>query len=124
MQFLTELIAIIDQRLSQPAHRASYVARLDQKGINAMVQKCGEEACEVVIAAKDYAQNPQDATLRGLLVNESADLLFHHLIVLRKLGLSFDEVIDELENRARKGEASRRADVSTQVRQKTDSKQH
>ena len=65
-----------------------------------MAQKCGEEACEVIIAAKDFADSKQDDALRQDVVAESADLFFHHLLLLRKLGISFDDVIAELRRRS------------------------
>ena len=64
--FLTELEAIITDRISNPSE-ASYTSRLVRKGINKVAQKVGEEAVEVVIEAKDNDDN--------LFLNESADLL-------------------------------------------------
>ena len=100
MDFIDQLSKTIDQRLAQP-QPGSYVSELHQRGLNRMVQKCGEEACELVIAAKDYAIAPDDPELRAAVLSESADLLFHHLILLRKLGISLADVVAELEARAR-----------------------
>ena len=104
MDFVNELARIIDQRLLTEQQQ-SYVSRLNASGFNRIVQKCGEEACEVVIAAKDlYAAGGDDEHLRQQMLAESADLFFHHLILLRKLGLSFDQVVQELQSRARQEE--------------------
>jgi phosphoribosyl-ATP pyrophosphohydrolase/phosphoribosyl-AMP cyclohydrolase len=69
----------------------SYVARLFAKGINKIAQKVGEEAVEMVIEAKD--NNEQ------LFLNESADLLFHYLILLNAKGYKLQHVIDVLQKR-------------------------
>ncbi|MBC7605847.1 MAG: bifunctional phosphoribosyl-AMP cyclohydrolase/phosphoribosyl-ATP diphosphatase HisIE [Burkholderiales bacterium] len=69
----------------------SYVASLFKKGINKIAQKVGEEAIEMVIEAKDS---------NGLLfLNESADLLFHYLILLQAKNYSLTEVVAILESR-------------------------
>ena len=99
MNFIEELSQLIDQRLNTQSD-TSYISRLNQRGLNRMAQKCGEEACEVIIAAKDLAESRQDNALRQGLVAESADLFFHHLLLLRKLGISFDDVIAELRRRS------------------------
>jgi phosphoribosyl-ATP pyrophosphohydrolase len=70
---------------------ASYVARLFGEGREALARKLGEEAIETVIAA---LSQDDDA-----LVGESADLLFHLLILLADRGLTFDDVAAELERR-------------------------
>lgn len=70
---------------------ASYVARLFAKGRERMAQKLGEEAVEAVIAA---AKGDAEA-MKG----EAADLVFHLAVLLESLGLSFEDVLDELERR-------------------------
>ena len=69
----------------------SYVVSLFDKGINKIAQKVGEEAVEVVIEAKD--DNDE------LFLNESADLLFHYLILLQAKGYKLNDVIAVLKNR-------------------------
>lgn len=69
----------------------SYVKKLFGKGINKIAQKVGEEAVEVVIEAKDVN--------RELFLNESADLLFHYLILLQAKDCSLADVIDVLKQR-------------------------
>jgi len=93
--FLTQLEAIITDRISHPSE-ASYTSRLVQKGINRVAQKVGEEAVEVVIEAKDNDDN--------LFLNESADLLYHYLILLQAKGYKLKDVIEILSSRNKKGE--------------------
>ena len=100
MNFIEELSQLIDQRLNTQSE-ASYISRLNQRGLNRMAQKCGEEACEVIIAAKDLAESKDDEALRQAVVAESADLFFHHLLLLRKLGIGFNDVLAELQLRAK-----------------------
>ena len=69
----------------------SYVASLFEKGINKIAQKVGEEAVEVVIEAKD--------TNDDLFLGESADLLFHYLILLQAKGFKLEDVIQVLKSR-------------------------
>ncbi|MFP5440851.1 MAG: phosphoribosyl-ATP diphosphatase [Gammaproteobacteria bacterium] len=73
----------------------SYVAQLHKKGINQILKKVGEESAETIVAAKDAAVtgNTRD------LVNETADLWFHTLVMLSHLGASHREVLAELERR-------------------------
>ena len=94
---LDRLAAVIESRL--PARGGdpdrSYVARLLYKGPDAFLKKIGEEATEVVMAAKDtdHGGDPQK------IVNEVADLWFHSMVALAHYGLSPRAVIDELERR-------------------------
>jgi len=90
--FLSALENTIKDRKENPSEK-SYVASLFEKGINKIAQKVGEEAVEVVIEAKD---NDAD-----LFLNESADLLFHYLILLQAKGFSLKDVCNVLENRAK-----------------------
>jgi phosphoribosyl-ATP pyrophosphohydrolase len=74
---------------------ASYVARLLHKGPDAFLKKIGEEATEVVMAAKDIDHGGDRATLVG----EVADLWFHCMIALAHYGLKPAEVVAELQRR-------------------------
>jgi phosphoribosyl-ATP pyrophosphohydrolase/phosphoribosyl-AMP cyclohydrolase len=85
--YLEEIIAL----RRQVAPEDSYVARLFAKGINSIAQKVGEEAVEMVIEAKD--------TNDQLFLNESADLLFHYLVLLQAKGHSLQDVIGVLKER-------------------------
>ncbi len=88
--FLTELEEIITKRKNTNSDN-SYVASLFREGINKIAQKVGEEAVETVIEAKD--ENSE------LFLNESADLLFHFLILLKEKGFSLKDVVAVLKNR-------------------------
>jgi len=94
---LARLAAVIESRL--PARggdpEKSYVARLLHKGPDAFLKKVGEEATEVVMAAKDAEHGGE----RGKIVGEVADLWFHTMIALAHYGLRPADVIAELERR-------------------------
>ena len=94
---LARLADVIESR--KPAHggnpEASYVARLLHKGPDAFLKKIGEEATEVVMAAKD-ADHGGD---RSKIVGEVADLWFHCMIALAHYGSSPADVIAELQRR-------------------------
>ncbi|KQC29152.1 bifunctional phosphoribosyl-AMP cyclohydrolase/phosphoribosyl-ATP diphosphatase HisIE [Flagellimonas eckloniae] len=82
--FLSTLEDIITSRKEDVENPDSYVASLFKKGINKIAQKVGEEAVETVIEAKD---NNDD-----LFLNESADLLFHYLILLQAKGYKLTDI--------------------------------
>ena len=94
---LNRLAAVIEAR--KPANggdpSASYVARLFQKGDDAILKKIGEEATETVMAAKD-ARVDGDASK---VIYECADLWFHSLIMLAQFDLTPQQVLDELARR-------------------------
>ncbi len=92
---LARLAAVIESRKGGDPEK-SYVARLLSQGSDAVLKKVGEEATEVVMAAKD-ADHGGDATK---LVCEVADLWFHCMIALARHGLTPADVIAELERRA------------------------
>ena len=87
---LERLADVIESRRGTDPSR-SYVARLFDKGLDAMLKKVGEEATEVVMAAKDG--DP------GRVAAEVADLWFHTLVALSHFGLGPAEVLAELERR-------------------------
>lgn len=89
--FLEILEAVIGERRQQTGSEGSYIAGLFQKGINAIAQKVGEEAVETIIEAKDSDD------IRFL--NESADLLFHLLILLNAKGYALRDVTAVLRER-------------------------
>lgn len=88
--FLTYLEQIIELR-KKGNPEESYVARMFAKGLNKIAQKVGEEAVEMVIEAKDDNTN--------LFLNESADLLFHYLLLLNAKGHNLAEVLQILQSR-------------------------
>ena len=77
----------------------SYVARLYHKGTDTILKKVGEEATEVVLAAKDLAADATSDSKRQALVGELADLWFHSMVAMAHLGLHPDDVIAELARR-------------------------
>lgn len=96
--FISELEGIIQKRkkLSEVTpelrdDKSSYVVSLFDAGINKIAQKVGEEAIETVIEAKDDND--------GLFLNESADLLFHYLILLQAKGFGLKDIVKVLEER-------------------------
>ena len=93
LSFIKRLEGIIEDRKNNPTD-SSYTASLFKKGINKVAQKVGEEAVEVVIEAKDNDDN--------LFLNESADLLYHYLILLQAKGFKLQDVVGILEGREKK----------------------
>ena len=90
LAFLEDLEAIIDARLRERPED-SYTAALAARGLPRMAQKVGEEGVEVALAA---ALEKDD-----LLLSESADLLFHLLVLLRFRGYSLTDIADKLAKR-------------------------
>ncbi len=88
--FLTYLEEVIQLRKTGNDEK-SYVRQLFKAGINKIAQKVGEEAVELVIEAKDNDEQ--------FFLNESADLLFHYLILLNAKGYNLQDVIDVLKDR-------------------------
>jgi phosphoribosyl-ATP pyrophosphohydrolase len=91
---LLRLAAIIDSRKGGDPD-VSYVSRLFHKGDDAVLKKIGEEATEVVLAAKDARHGGAPKALVG----EVADLWFHCLVMLSHFDLSPADVLAELERR-------------------------
>jgi phosphoribosyl-ATP pyrophosphohydrolase/phosphoribosyl-AMP cyclohydrolase len=89
--FLSTLEKTIKTRRENADSEKSYVASLFEKGINKIAQKVGEEAVEVVIEAKDDNDH--------LFLDESADLLFHYLILLQAKGFELNDVVNVLKSR-------------------------
>ena len=91
--FLAKLEAVVAQRATEKPE-ASYTARLLEKGISRVAQKVGEEGVEVALAGvKDGEQK---------VVEESADLVFHLMVLLRARGIPLEAVVRELEGRHQK----------------------
>jgi len=87
---LAQLAQVLEQRKSADKD-SSYVARLYDKGLDAILKKIGEEATETVIAAKggDASQ----------VIYETADLWFHCMVMLAHMGLDPHQVLLELDRR-------------------------
>ena len=90
LTFLTELEAVIAARKGTDAE-SSYTARLFENGVKFIAQKVGEEAVETAIAAS--AGDEQE------VLEESADLLYHLLVLLKARDLSLKDVVSTLEER-------------------------
>lgn len=89
--FISQLEDTIESRIKSANSEKSYVASLFAKGINKIAQKVGEEAVEVVIEAKDNNDE--------LFLEESADLLFHYLMLLQAKGFKINDVVLKLQDR-------------------------
>lgn len=87
---LKQLEQVLEERKSADPE-SSYVAKLNHKGLDAILKKVGEEATETVMAAKDGDADK--------LIYETADLWFHTLVLLSNQGLSSDDVLTELARR-------------------------
>jgi phosphoribosyl-ATP pyrophosphohydrolase len=106
---LAQLDMVLQQR-RQEEPESSYVASLYHQGLNKILEKVGEEATEVILAAKDC----KDAGGQSALVAEVADLWFHSMVMLADRGLSSAEVLDCLEQRfGLSGHAEKAARSST-----------
>ena len=90
--FLSDLENTIQLRKENGKAETSYVTSLFEKGINKIAQKVGEEAIEMVIEAKDSNDD--------LFLNESADLLFHYLILLNAKGYKLNDIEKILKDRS------------------------
>lgn len=91
MQSVFEQLSATIESRKTASPDSSYVAKLFHKGADSILKKIGEEATEVVIAAKD--EN------REQIVYESADLLFHLMVMLAQYDLTLADVADELARR-------------------------
>lgn len=89
--FFSTLEDVITERVANKDTKKSYVASLFSKGINKVAQKVGEEAVETVIEAMDNNDE--------LFLYESADLLFHYLMLLQAKGFKLEDIEKELKGR-------------------------
>lgn len=90
VRFLSELERVVDDRKQNP-EEGSYTSYLFEKGIDKIAKKMGEEAVETVIASKN--DNKEE------LIGETADLLYHLLVLLREKEVPLKDVCTELKNR-------------------------
>lgn len=90
LSFLRQLQDLIHNRKEEMPEK-SYTTKLFNAGINKIAQKVGEEAVELVIEAKDNDDN--------LFLNESADLIYHLLVLLTQKGFDLADVVKVLEER-------------------------
>lgn len=87
---LQRLAEVLEQR-KQADVESSYVAKLYSKGLDAILKKIGEEATETVMAAKDGNKEK--------IINETADLWFHCMVLLAHQGIKPEDVLQELDRR-------------------------
>lgn len=93
MSFIHTLQATIQERKANPT-AGSYTAKLFEMGEDEIVKKVGEEAVEVILAVKGQGDER--------IISETADLLYHTLVLLTSKGLTLEQVEAELERRHRK----------------------
>lgn len=94
-EVLDQLARVIEARRAADPE-TSYVASLNKKGLNKILEKVGEECTETLLAAKDAQA---DNTQKDELVYETADLWFHTMVMLSHLNIPHNEVLDELKRR-------------------------
>jgi len=90
LEFLDQLFSLIKKRKSE-LPEGSYTSKLFKDGANRIIQKVGEEAIEVVIAAKNRDKHE--------IVNEVSDLVYHLFVMLAEQEIEFTEVVDNLHKR-------------------------
>ena len=96
-KMLERLFEVIKERIQNPSEK-SYVSRLTGKGEDAVLQKIGEEATEVILAAK--TDNVKEITY------EAADEIFHIMVMLAQKGIPLNNIFEELERRHKKKTAA------------------
>ena len=89
-RILERIFEVIMERIRNPK-RESYVSRLSREGDDAVLQKIGEEACELIISAKNGKVRE--------ITSESTDLAFHLLILLASKGIQLEKIFEELNSR-------------------------
>ena len=87
---LEEVYAVIKDRKENPKE-GSYTNYLFDKGVDKICKKIGEEATEIVIAAKN--PDPEE------IIYETADFLYHLMVLMADKGLTWDDILDELSKR-------------------------
>ncbi|MEM3698095.1 MAG: phosphoribosyl-ATP diphosphatase, partial [Candidatus Bathyarchaeia archaeon] len=89
-RILERVFEVVKDRINNPKPD-SYVSKLSSQGEDASLQKIGEEATELVLAAKNQDKNN--------IIHEAADLIFHTMVLLAQKNLEISEVFEELEKR-------------------------
>ncbi len=96
---LERMIEVLEARKSaDPAN--SYVAGLYERGTRQIAKKLGEETTELIIDAMRLEHKPESEKRRGRVVSESADVLFHFMILLSHHNIPLNDVLAELDRRA------------------------
>jgi phosphoribosyl-ATP pyrophosphohydrolase/phosphoribosyl-AMP cyclohydrolase len=89
-KMLERIFEVIKERIRNPSEK-SYVSRLTAKGEDAVLQKIGEEAVEIILAAKE--NKPKEIT------HEAADEIFHIMVLFAQKGYTLNSIFEELERR-------------------------
>ena len=89
-KILDELYSVITDRKENP-REGSYTNYLFEKGIDKILKKIGEETSEVIIGSKNEGKEE--------VIYESADLLYHLMVLFVEKGITLDEIYDELQKR-------------------------
>ena len=92
-KIVERIFEVVKERIQNPSEK-SYVSRLTAKGEDAVLQKIGEEATEIILAAKE--DNPKEIT------HEAADVLFHIMVLFAQKGINLASIFEELERRHKK----------------------
>jgi len=92
-KIVERIFEVVKERIRNPTEK-SYVSRLTAKGEDAVLQKIGEEAVEIVLAAKE--DNAKEIT------HEAADVLFHIMVLFAQKGIKLTRIFEELERRHKK----------------------
>lgn len=108
---LTQEFEVIQKRKSEPSE-GSYTSYLFGKGLDKILKKVGEEATEVIIAAKD---NKKDE-----VVGEVCDVLFHMEVMMCELGITWDEIAQELTRRREKENMNVEKEAKRKAENRTD----
>ena len=108
---LTQEFEVIQKRKAEP-QEGSYTSYLFGKGIDKILKKIGEEATEVIIAAKD---NKKDE-----VVGEVCDVLFHTEVMMCELGISWDDIAAELTRRREKENMNVEKEAKRKAENRTD----
>jgi len=90
-EVIEQLYAVIEDRRDNPRPNSYTSSLLETEDVNAVLEKLGEEATELTIAAKD--DDPEE------IVHETADLVYHLLVLLAAKEIELDELVRELKNR-------------------------
>ncbi len=98
MHILNKLYDVLQERKKSDPE-SSYVASLYDKGAAKISEKIREEAEETIVEGLRLEKSPEDAAIRSALVYESADVLFHLLVLLSHHNIAPDEVLGELDQR-------------------------
>ncbi len=89
-KILDELYSVISDRKENPIE-GSYTNYLFNKGIDKILKKVGEESAEVIIAAKNDSKSET--------VYESADLMYHLMVLMVEMDITLDDIFEELQKR-------------------------